>query len=73
MQRRIAMNPWWDQLGVIYWELLKPNETITADVYRRQFEAMHKERSIFHERHDKIILHHDNARPHVASVVKTYL
>jgi len=27
---------WWDQQGVIYYELLKPNETITGDRYRLQ-------------------------------------
>jgi len=25
---------WWDQLGVVYYELLKPNETITGALYR---------------------------------------
>ena len=25
---------WWDQKGVIYYELLKPGETITAERYR---------------------------------------
>jgi len=25
---------WWDQLGVVYYELLKPTETITGDRYR---------------------------------------
>jgi len=24
---------WWDQLGVVYYELLKPNETITGALY----------------------------------------
>jgi len=27
---------WWDQMGVIYYELLKPNEIITGDHYRLQ-------------------------------------
>jgi len=27
---------WWDQLGVVYYELLKPNETITGAIYRTQ-------------------------------------
>ncbi|GFW68040.1 uncharacterized protein TNCV_1618011 [Trichonephila clavipes] len=27
---------WWDQLGVVYYELLKPTETITGDRYRAQ-------------------------------------
>ena len=26
-------NIWWDQLGVMYYELLKPNETITGAVH----------------------------------------
>ena len=68
---------WWDHLAVIYWELLKPNEAIKGDVYRSQLmrlkEVMQKKWPIFHERHDKIILQHDNARPHVVSVVKTCL
>ena len=25
---------WWDQLGIVYYELLKPNETITGALYR---------------------------------------
>ena len=25
---------WWDQLGVVYYELLKPNEIITGTLYR---------------------------------------
>ncbi|GFW05793.1 uncharacterized protein TNCV_602651 [Trichonephila clavipes] len=27
---------WWDQLGVVYYELFKPTETITGDRYRTQ-------------------------------------
>ncbi|GFW95806.1 uncharacterized protein TNCV_5023411 [Trichonephila clavipes] len=27
---------WWDQLGVVYYDLLKPTETITGDRYRTQ-------------------------------------
>mgnify|MGYP003334104996 CR=1 FL=1 len=68
---------WWDQLGVIYYELLKPNETITGDRYRLQLmrlsRALKDKRPQFRERHDKVILLHDNARPHVAQPVKTYL
>lgn len=68
---------WWDQIGVLYYELLKPNETIDGQRYRLQLmrlsRALREKRQQFAERHDKIILQHDNARPHVAQVVKTYL
>ena len=68
---------WWDMHGVVYYELLKPNETITGDLYRKQLmrlsRALREKRPQYAERHDKVILQHDNARPHVAAVVKTYL
>ncbi|GBO99330.1 Mariner Mos1 transposase [Eumeta japonica] len=67
---------WWDQ-RVIYYELLKPNETITGDRYRLQLirlsHALKERQSEYSKRHDKVILLHDNARPHVAKPVKMYL
>jgi len=67
---------WWDQLGVVYYELLKSNKTITGALYRTQLMRLSralKEKRAHYSRHDKIILLHDNARPHVAAPVKTYL
>lgn len=68
---------WLDQLGVIYYELLKPSETITGERYRTQLvrlgRALKEKRPQYNERHNKIILQHDNVRPHVAKVVKKYL
>ena len=34
--KKLLLCIWWDQLGVVYYELLKPNETITGAVYRTQ-------------------------------------
>jgi len=68
---------WWDQRGVIYYELLKPNETITGERYPTQLirlnRTLKEKRPEYGDRHDKVILQHDNARPHVAKPVKTYL
>ena len=68
---------WWDQLGVVYYELLKSNETIIGALYRTQLmrlsRALKEKRAHYYSRHDKIILLHDNARPNVAAPVKTYL
>jgi len=51
-------------LGVVYYELLKPSETITVDLYRKQLmrlrRALKDKRPQYNERHDKVILQHDN-------------
>ncbi|GFT73441.1 mariner Mos1 transposase [Trichonephila clavipes] len=72
---KVLLSIWW--LGVVCYELLKPTETITGDRYRTQLmrlsRALKDKRPQYNKRHDKVILLHDNARPHVAKVVKTYL
>ncbi|GFY11791.1 mariner Mos1 transposase [Trichonephila clavipes] len=74
---KVMLSIWWDQLGVVYYELLKPTETITGNRYRMQLmrlsRALKDKRLQYNERYDKVILQHDNARPHVAKVVNTYL
>ena len=74
---KVMMCIWWDQVGVIYYELLKPNETTTGERYRMQLmrlsRALCEKRPQYEQRHEKVILQHDNARPHVAKPVKTYL
>ena len=60
---------WWDQLGVVYCELLKLTKTITGDCYQLQLRglswALKKKWPLYEQRHDKVILEHDNARLHV--------
>ena len=77
----------WKKTHVVYlvgsawcrvYELLKPNETITLStgtLYRTQLMRLNRARKnhVHYSRHDKIILLHDNARPHVSMLVKTYL
>ncbi|UYV65661.1 SETMAR [Cordylochernes scorpioides] len=75
--KKLMLCIWWDQLGVIYYELLQPNETITGEGYQQQWmrlsRALKIKRPLYAKRHDKVIYHHDNARPHVAKVVKETL
>ncbi|GBP31815.1 Mariner Mos1 transposase [Eumeta japonica] len=67
----------WDQLDVVYYELFNPSKTITGTLYRTQLmrlsRALKEKRPHCYSRNDKIILLHDNAPPHVAVLVKTYL
>ena len=66
---------WWNQKDLVYYELLKPGDSITGDRYRLQLIrlSLMRKRPEYEQRHDKVILLHDNARPHVAKVVKKYL
>ncbi|GBP69589.1 Mariner Mos1 transposase [Eumeta japonica] len=68
---------WWDQLSVVYYELLNPSETITGTLYRTQLmrlsRALNEKRPQYYSRQGKIILLYDYARPHVAVPVKKYL
>jgi len=51
--------------------------SITGDRYRLQLirlsRALREKRLEYEQKHDKVILLHDNARSHVAKVVKKYL
>ena len=62
---------------MVSYELLKPSETITGDQYQTQLtrlsKALEKKWPQYQERHDKVILPHDNAQPHVARPAKTHL
>lgn len=75
--QKLMLSIWWDQLGILYHELLQPNETITGDRYQLQLmrlsQAIKDKRPDYAERHNRIILLHDNARPHVSKVVTTYI
>ena len=67
---------WWNQLGVVYYQLLQPYESITGARYRTQLmrlsHVLKEKRPQYVERHNKVILQHGNARPQVAQPVKTY-
>ena len=73
--KKLMLCIWWDQLGVVNYELLKPNETITAERYQQQLMQLSGtlkfELPQNAKRHDKVIFQRDNARPHVAKVVVT--
>ncbi|KFD50371.1 hypothetical protein M513_08753 [Trichuris suis] len=65
---------WWDHHGVLYHELLKPGQTVTADVYcselKKLSQILREKRQKYAHNQGIVLLLHDNARPHVASVTK---
>lgn len=67
--KKIMLCIWWDMRGVVHWEFLDSNLTITADIYCQQLDRLHQE--LLHNRPSLInrkgvILQVDNARPHIA-------
>ena len=59
---------------VIYYELLKPGETVNTERYRQQMidwnQALRKKRPEYQKRQHKVILLRDNAPSHTAKPVK---
>ena len=68
---------WWDQQGMVYYELLKPGETVNAHRYHQQMmklrRAINDKRPEYQLRHDKLIFQHDNAPAHNSLLVRNYL
>nr|KAF6353464.1 hypothetical protein mPipKuh1_010430 [Pipistrellus kuhlii] len=62
---------WWNFKGILHYELLPSNQTITSAVYSAQLERLaqalrEKEPALINRK--GVILHHDNARPHTARI-----
>ena len=70
--KKILLCVWWDIKGIIHFELLEENQTINSGLYIEQLtrleEALNQKRPALVNRKG-LILHHDNARPHVAKNV----
>ncbi|GFX68571.1 mariner Mos1 transposase [Trichonephila clavipes] len=64
----------WDQEGPIYYELLKPSETVNTDRYKQQLlnlnDAILEKREQYKKRQHKVIFLDDNAPSHRAKLTK---
>lgn len=75
--KKLLLCIWWDQGGILYYELLQPGETVTANRYKNQLIQLRHQIAVkrpqWANRHEKLIFLHDNARPHVAKSIKDAL
>jgi len=64
--KKVMISVFWDYRGIIWYEYLTPDTTITANVYSLQLQKVAEK---YHEKRPErkqIFFLHDNARPHVA-------
>ena len=72
-QKKVMLCVWWDVRGIVYYELLPANTTVTAAVYCDQLERVKAELEKNRPGHRKIRFLHDNARPHTAKLTRDKL
>jgi [histone H3]-lysine36 N-dimethyltransferase SETMAR len=74
--KRVMLSVWWCIRGVIHFELLPENETITSTYYCKQLEKL--QRALIEKRSNftangSIAFHQDNARQHVSrNTIESY-
>lgn len=69
--KKVMLSIWWNFKGIIHFELLPANQTITSEVYCAQLERLSqvlKEKEPALVNRKGVILHHDNARPHCSRI-----
>ena len=65
-QKKVMLSVWWGVRGIYHWELLPENTIITAGVYTEQLQRLAAKVDQLRPKLDRVLLLHDNARPHVA-------
>lgn len=71
--RKIMLSVWWDVQGIVLFELLPANTSITASYYCSQLERLSTKLEAVRPRREKVLFLHDNARPHIARMTRLKL
>ncbi|CAJ0962727.1 unnamed protein product, partial [Mesorhabditis belari] len=70
-QKKFMLSVFWDMEGVVYWKLLDSKATVNAIKYSEQLGKVNESLKKNRASKSKIVLIHDNARPHVAKLTRS--
>lgn len=74
---KVMLSIFWDQRGIIYFELLDKGKKVDGHLYQQQLirlkQVLHEKRPDYSNRHETVLLQYDNARPHTSILVKKTL
>ena len=75
-QKKVLLSVWWDYKGIVYFELLPPNQTINSVIYIEQLTKLNN--AVEEKRPELtnwkgVVFHHDNSRPHTSLVTRQKL
>jgi hypothetical protein len=68
--KKAMLSVWWGVNGIIHWEVLPNDCTITADLYCQHFDRVAEK---LNGKRDRIYYLHDNARLHIAKSTREKL
>ena len=75
--KKVLLCIWWDWKGVLYYELLQLDETLPANCYKQQLtnlsDVLEEKKQFTGRESRKVLLLHDNARPHVAKATQNHI
>lgn len=71
--KKVMLSVFWDFKGIIWYELLPSGTTINANIYSSQLQKLAEQVRSKRREKSKVLLLHDNARPHVAKSTREKL
>ena len=72
-EKKIMLSVFWDYKGVIWFELLPPDTIVNAELYCTQLQKLAEKFRELRPERNRVLLLHDNARPHIAKLKRQKL
>jgi [histone H3]-lysine36 N-dimethyltransferase SETMAR len=66
-EKKVMIACWWNFNGILHWDILPPGTTMNSAVYCEQLDIVARK---LRGKQRKVLLLHDNARPHVSSMTR---